>query len=87
MVVRLAQEAEDERLLIRDKIRKAKWEYSHLTDLETAKNEAIKLGWLENRVQLRQVSGQFGPEYLIEPYEAGCHCSSIIRPPRAYGIG
>jgi hypothetical protein len=63
------------------KIPLRKWEIFSSKNMQQTFNEAKRLGWLENKVQVRKYFDEEGTHYIIEPYEEGCSCSGIISPP------
>lgn len=77
MSVKLTSEAEKERLANRSK---PTWGLYSDISLVRVLHEAKKLGWKENKVQVRfENIATDVVEYTIEPYEQGCGCAGLLK--------
>lgn len=56
-----------------------KWTIASGVDKDVIIAQAIKLGWAENKVQVRKELGEFGMYYFIEPHEEDCGCPNLLR--------
>jgi hypothetical protein len=72
------QESENIRLSQRNRPR-ISWEYGEYPHYDIALMEATKLGFEQNRVQIRRIMNESGIKFLIEPYEESCLCSQVIQ--------
>lgn len=68
----------------RAKKQKTKWELYKTESLVDVVKRATNLGWAENKVQVKGYQKGIsveGPimEYVIEPYEKDCGCSSLLK--------
>lgn len=80
MKIQFTKDAEAERLKARPE-----WEYGKHLSLVAAAQQANKLGWAENKVQVRRiVLDDAIVEYQIEPYE-DCKCPDLLRYEDIYG--
>jgi hypothetical protein len=56
-----------------------KYQYDSHIDRDVIIAKAIKMGWAENKVQVKQEKGFMETWYIIEPYEEGCNCPGLLR--------
>lgn len=58
----------------------AKWEYASSEDLDFIIQEAVRLGWKDNQVQVKRYQDDKGKyTFYIEPYEEDCSCPSLLK--------
>jgi len=56
-----------------------KWQICSSTNRDVIVAQAIKLGWADNKVQVRKERGLKVMWYIIEPYEEGCACRNLLK--------
>lgn len=58
---------------------KVRWEYTHSEDLDYIIEEAIRMGWKNNEVQVKRYQHDGKHVFYIEPYEEGCTCPGLLK--------
>jgi hypothetical protein len=74
------QEVENNRIKNRAIKPKPKWEYGEYIHYPEAIDAARKLGYEQQRVQIRRVFlNDHSYRYLIEPFEVDCGCPQVFQ--------
>lgn len=55
------------------------WEYGSSDNLEFIVQEAVRLGWKDNKVQVKRYDLNGKYTFYIEPYEEGCNCPGLLK--------
>jgi hypothetical protein len=57
----------------------APWEFAHSEDLDWIIQEAVKLGWKDNKVQVKRYQHEDTYTFYIEPFEEDCSCPGLLK--------
>lgn len=81
MEIYFSKDQEQKRVLKvqKDRAVRKTWEFITTTNIVEALRVARDLGWKDKKVQVRMNKEDEVVEYVVEPYEAGCGCTGLLK--------